>query len=160
MSNPHAALMTLRERLDARSIPIPFCGCLVWEGSTTGGENGYGTISVNNRKRLTHVVSYELDKGPVPKGLELDHLCKVRLCRNTDHLEAVTHLENLLRSDNNMIKRIEPFAAKEREKTHCPQGHPYDEENTYRNPRGRQCKKCMRQHVKEWRARDGEKAGE
>lgn len=69
--------------------------CLRWKGSRNWG--GYGQISVGGRQQRVHRVAYELAKGPIPEGLEIDHLCRVRDCINPDHLEAVTHQENIRR---------------------------------------------------------------
>lgn len=92
--------------------------------------------------RLAHIVSYEMRNGRVPDGLELDHLCRTPICVNPDHLEAVTHAENLRRGIHR-TGQDHPFGAR----TQCPQGHAYDEKNTYRhvNKSGyekRYCKKC------------------
>ena len=70
-------------------------GCLVWTGPTAGA--GYGVISHKNRLAYVHRVSYELSNGPIPSGLEIDHLCEVKLCLEPSHLEAVTHAENMRR---------------------------------------------------------------
>ena len=59
--------------------------------------DGYGTFWDGERKRLAHVVAYELFVGPVPDGRELDHLCRVPACVRPTHLEPVTHAENLRR---------------------------------------------------------------
>lgn len=69
--------------------------CWLW----TGCVQRYGRIKLEGTKRVAfaHRVSYEWAKGPVPDGLELDHLCRVTACVNPDHLEAVTHSENELR---------------------------------------------------------------
>ena len=71
-------------------------GCWLWEGTTVAG--GYGHLSVGRvRRRYVHAVTFEHFRGPVPEGLELDHLCRVRGCANPWHLEAVTHAENVRR---------------------------------------------------------------
>ena len=70
-------------------------GCWLWTGSHNG--LGYGTIRSVGRKMYVHRYSYELLVGPIPAGLELDHLCRVPGCVNPDHLEPVTHAENLRR---------------------------------------------------------------
>ena len=67
-------------------------GCWVWNG--TRYTNGYGRKSQNGTSVRAHRVYYEKFKGPIPDGLQIDHLCRVRLCVNPTHLEAVTHEEN------------------------------------------------------------------
>jgi hypothetical protein len=99
--------------------------CWIWTGKL---DRGYGR----------HKAVYEALLGPVPTGLELDHLCRVRACVNPPHLEPVTHKENVLRG--------ETIAAKHLAKTHCKHGHPFDEANTYwrKTPWGvgRMCRTC------------------
>ncbi len=120
-------------------IPEPNSGCWLWFGST--GHNGYGRLWENteNRLRAAHRISYEFFIGPVPDGLVLDHLCRVRCCVNPAHLEPVTNEENIRRGQagSNMSG-----------KTHCRQGHPYDHLNTRfkRRPNGdrfRVCRICV-----------------
>jgi hypothetical protein len=95
-------------------------GCLVWMRGKT--RDGYGQVRVGGKMRRAHVVAYELVNGPVPEGMELDHfVCDRRDCINPDHLRAVTHRENVLRS--NAVGSVN--AAKQE----CPQGHPYDKVN-------------------------------
>jgi hypothetical protein len=124
--------------------------CWLWRGYVR--PDGYGTISagapepgVRGRPRLVHRVAYALTEGAIPEGLTLDHLCGVRNCVNPEHLEPVTMRENLLRGDT--------FQAKNAAKTHCPQGHPYDEENTYLTGRGRACRICRRAAAQRYEAK-------
>ena len=70
-------------------------GCWLWRGVHYW--NGYGGFFVNGDKRLVHRVSYATFVGPIPEGFHVDHLCRVRDCVNPDHLEPVTHRENLMR---------------------------------------------------------------
>lgn len=87
-----------------------------------GGQNpdGYGVLGTGGTtNQLAHRWSYEHHKGPIPEGLILDHLCRVRNCVNPDHLEPVTIGENNRRS---------PLRGED--KTSCVNGHPYDEGNT------------------------------
>lgn len=59
---------------------------------------GYGSFHHNGKDRYAHIVAYEFEVGPIPAGLELDHLCRVRHCVRPSHLEPVTHQENMRRS--------------------------------------------------------------
>lgn len=115
--------------------------CWLWKLSRN--PLGYGKIKFENRSQPAHRVVYELAVGPIPDGLELDHLCRVRHCVNPAHLEPVTPLENMRRSLNpNMRAHLADT---------CVQGHPVSDENTYRNPRNgkKQCRICLRA----WRER-------
>lgn len=121
-------------------------GCIVWIGGKTLG--GYGVFAdkathEQNTKAMAHRWSYEHHVGPIPEGLDLDHLCRNRACVNPEHLEPVTREVNIRRA-----------AAL---RTHCPAGHLYDESNTYIRPGTvhRKCRTCMRERD---RARRGRKA--
>lgn len=102
----------------------------MWLGTLSGG---YGAIRVNGVMTLAHRFAYELIQ-PVPDGLELDHLCRNRRCVRPDHLEPVTHRENVLRGQN-------PMASQAR-RTECPVGHPYSPDNTIREGNRRRCLIC------------------
>lgn len=86
---------TPEERL-ATSYEVDEKGCWRWTGRHT--TLGYGQLHVGGRDYLAHRLMYERDRGPIPSGLELDHLCRVRDCVNPAHLEAVSHAENIRRS--------------------------------------------------------------
>jgi hypothetical protein len=83
-----------------------------------------------------HRVLYRLVNGPIPIGAEIDHLCRNRSCVNPDHLEAVSHRENLMRSP------IAPAAINAR-KTHCKYGHEFTQTNTYVSSGRRRCRLCQ-----------------
>jgi hypothetical protein len=69
--------------------------CEEWAGAITS--QGYGSIGGGTSKRYAHRVAYETAVGPIPAGTEIDHLCRNRRCVNPDHLEAVSHTENVRR---------------------------------------------------------------
>ena len=108
-----------------------FTGSLDKDGYGLMGVTGVGTQRV-------HRLAYEVLAGPIPEGMEIDHLCRVRNCMNPVHLEAVTRRVNSLRSES--------FAAINARKTHCIHGHEFTPENTYyRTPTHRQCRQCGRE---------------
>lgn len=84
-------------------------GCWPWTGTKATG--GYGFFKVGQDSVRAHRVSWELHRGPIPEGLTIDHLCRVKHCVNPDHLEPVTLAENILRSNN--------MAAKWARRTEC-----------------------------------------
>lgn len=111
-------------------------GCWLWNGQINQG--GYGFITLNKKTVLAHRASYEFLKEEIPKGLVIDHLCKVRNCVNPDHLEAVTLVENTMRGDC-------PWAINAR-KTHCSNGHEFSDKNTKKDSRGnRRCIQCAKE---------------
>lgn len=118
-------------------------GCWLWTANKNRG--GYGFIKIDRRNRSAHRVAYELSVGPIPDGLTIDHLCRVRHCVNPAHLEVVTKRTNTLRGTS-------PSAVHAR-KTHCTHGHKFTPENTYHWRGGRKCRACHRRLNAKWRAR-------
>ncbi len=124
-------------------------GCLEWTGGLNSG--GYARFTHNGVRTRAHRLAYEDCVEPIPEGLTIDHLCRVRHCVNPCHLEPVTHAENLRRSP--LVGRV--GVALQRAKTHCPKGHPYAGDNLGITPRGeRYCKTCKRKRWHEWRHRN------
>jgi len=80
-------------------------GCWLWSGARNRA--GYGVIGINLASKLAHRISYEAFVGPVPEGLELDHLCKTKACVNPAHLEPVTRAENVKRGWPDRKRRAE-----------------------------------------------------
>lgn len=91
-------------------MPAPYyivnlkTGCWEWRGVLNS--DGYGSIKRNGRNMKAHKYIYELAKGNVPHGLELDHLCKNKKCVNPDHLEIVNHTENMRRAKSVKLDKI------------------------------------------------------
>jgi len=110
-------------------------GC--WQWTSTILKNGYGTLSVDGQSVYAHIFAFESFRFPVPKGLTLDHKCRNRGCANPFHTFPETRGRNVMLGDT--------IAARNAAKTHCPKGHPYSEDNTYRPKRGgRMCNECRR----------------
>jgi hypothetical protein len=111
---------------------------------------GYGVIGipqdvvagVGSRKILAHRASYEIYVGPIPKGMTIDHLCRVRACVKPEHLEPVSMKENLLRGEG--------WAGKHARQTHCKRGHSLTPENLdmvrFRKTGHRICRTCVLEH--------------
>jgi hypothetical protein len=119
------------DRFEALYIPEPMSGCHIWLGALDVG--GYAKFSIANSVALSgHIFAYEHKYGPVPDGLELDHVCLMKCCVNPDHVEAVTHQENMRRQ----------LGSRHHLGT-CCRGHLFDEANTYIAKNGtRHCRKC------------------
>jgi hypothetical protein len=124
-------------------------GCWTW---TASGSNGYGRFQVGRGSRQAHRIAYEALVGPIPAGLQLDHLCRNRGCCNPAHLEPVTQQENIRRGENGKARGIQ-----QRAKTTCPAGHPYSGENLLVRCTGkRACRTCERGQPRRSRARPKE----
>jgi hypothetical protein len=122
--------------------------CWLWTGGKT--MSGYGVFYDDGRQRMAYRYAYERFVGPIPDGLEIDHVCRVRACVNPAHLDVVTHRENMLRGNTTV--------AANAAKTHCLRGHPFDLLNTRLTPSGkRRCRICDRaaRRLRTERARSG-----
>lgn len=138
------------ERVIARIERTP-SGCWIYRGSIS--PQGYGQVRVSGRTELTHRVLYAALVGPIPDGLVIDHLCRVRECCNPSHLEPVAQRVNILRGSGPAIAG-QYRAAIERAKAECPRGHSYSDANTYITRHGhRQCRTCKRAAQAAYRTR-------
>lgn len=113
---------------------VPDGECQRWTGAHI--RTGYGQISIDGKRRAVHRVAYEIHNGPIPDGYEIDHRCSTRDCIRIDHLEAVTHLENVRRGNS-------PAMVDSRRAT-CRNGHPKTPENRrpYTDRRGKPRTRC------------------
>lgn len=144
--NPWANV-TFAERFNAKWEYGPsFDGTRCWDWRGTATKKGYGSIYRNGKRTMAHRAAYEEWVGPIPEGLEIDHLCRRPCCVNPLHLEPVTRSVNQRRGTG--------FAASHAAQTHCKRGHEFTESNTYVSSRGeRICRKCKA--AKEYGRRHG-----
>jgi len=123
--------------------------CWQWLGKPH--RSGYGRHKAADGVVYAHRFSYELNVGPIPEDLQIDHLCRNTMCVRPDHLESVTGKENVLRSDA-------PTAIHAR-KTLCDAGHPLSGDNLHvykiraTGTFGRRCRACGAERAREYRAR-------
>jgi len=87
-------------------------GCWIWVAARDNG-SGYGRLTHNGRLQLAHRLAYEAWVGPIPAGLEIDHLCRVKGCVKPSHLEPVTHAENTRRHFEWYRSQPKPFPLPE-----------------------------------------------
>lgn len=117
-----------------KTLPEPMSGCwLAHNASYT--KQGYSKVWYEGKMRSFHRLMFELSMGPIPPGLEIDHLCFVRCCVNPQHLECVTPSVN--------TKRMWDRKISSHKKDFCRNGHRYsDDPKIYRG--ARVCKKCVK----------------
>lgn len=136
-----AACTSVEVRFWRHVTPTDDGSCWIWQGKPNSA--GYGKMGGHDGRRgvmlYAHRVSYEMHVGPISDGLHIDHLCRVRMCVNPDHLEAVTPAVN--------IQRAAPFRPKvTRRRSHCPRGHSLDDAYIVNRANGalqRLCRICL-----------------
>lgn len=131
--------MTPEARFWSRIYRAP-SGCWIWTGESW---HGYGRLWVNGRRCRVHRFAYELIVGPIPSGLEPDHLCRNTLCANPGHMALVSHRTNVLRGNSP--------AARLARRSVCDKGHPFD---STRSDGGRRCLTCRREQDRRRRQRE------
>jgi len=140
MKGPHLFNMKISkldiDRIKAKTIINRQSECWIYSGATA---RGYGRVWINGKLGIAHRIAYEFFVGPIPDGLQIDHVrargCISRACWNPRHLELVTNHENILRGNRNQ----------NRGKTHCKSGHTFEGNNLIVTRDGRrQCRECHR----------------
>ena len=116
-----------------------------WQGARDA--QGYGRCRIGRVMDMAHRVAWELTQGPIPPGLQIDHLCRNRACVNPDHLEPVTPKVNSERSSAGAVNRARMLA-----RTHCKRNHEFTLENTAIRANGtRRCRACDRDAARLYR---------
>jgi hypothetical protein len=116
--------------------------CWLWQGSTN--PTGYGWVWADGKNHRVHRYVYEQLVEPIPEGMTLDHLCRVRHCTNPDHLEVVGRGANVLRSPIT----ITSIHARQ---TECVNGHTFDGVSSTNGQRT--CRACARENQARYRER-------
>ena len=127
------------DRLWPKATNVGGEGCWLWTASMF--KDGYGKFRVGDTHKRAHRVAYEIMVGPIPDGLQIDHLCRNRACINPKHLEAVTGMVNFLRGESLGARAIRTGK--------CMKGH----SNWRQYKRARYCRECDRIRTAAKRAR-------
>ncbi len=123
--------------LPYRVVPIedPRSGCHLWTGGVN--QDGYGLVKRGKHTMMAHRWYWIQYNGPIPDGLQLDHLCRNPRCVNPDHLEPVTNRENVMRGQSPHV--VISLSGR------CKRGHEFTAENSiHKTDGGRQCRACQR----------------
>lgn len=147
-AKPPRAAQSLDQRIRDNS-EVTEDGHWLWQRRID--QSGYGQIKVNKRTRPVARVSHEVFIGEVPAGHIVHQTCGRRDCVAPEHLEAITFAEMNHRGENDALKNFAEYYERRRAATHCPNGHPWDEENTRRDEVQRYCRSCLRDSQRERR---------
>ena len=148
-AKPAIATKPIKQRI-AESTAETSSGC--WEWQLSKCRDGYGRMKVAGKTLRAARVSYTEFKGPIPEGLLVFQVCKNRACVNPDHLEVITSKESVARGAADPKANFAACNERRRAATHCPHGHPWDDENTRYANGQRVCRACLRERMRERRA--------
>ena len=97
----------IRDKLAAYSFAHPETGCAIWTSGTSGSGKGgnYPRMCLDGATVAAHRAAWINENGMIPPRKQIDHKCRNRLCVNPDHLELVTHRENMRRRDAALAAR-------------------------------------------------------
>ena len=130
-----------------RKVKVDPGGCWLWTSSTNGM---YGKFSFGNHRVYAHRISYQHYVGPMPEGYTIDHLCKVKLCVNPEHLEAVTYRENIRRAGSWQSRSL----LNRPDQTKCGAGlHDWIPANRVKIGNKVRCRLCKNQRNREYMER-------
>jgi hypothetical protein len=128
------------EELKSKTKLDPMTDCWIWSGRT---HYGYGRVNYKRKLWQAHRLFYTLFVGHIHQGHEIDHVCHNRACVNPEHLEQVTHTENMIRASG--------FAGINASKKECVRGHPLRGDNVYSyTTKQRLCRECQKIRGREW----------
>src|SRR5689334_17266457 len=128
--------------LSERYEPEPNTECHIWTGVV--GHGGYGRVKRKNKNREAHRIAWEAKHGPIPDGMQIHHLCENKLCVNDMHLRIVSPSEHAT-----IYRTARSIATANASKTHCPNGHKYDEGNTMKWGGRRYCRACAKKYQRD-----------
>jgi hypothetical protein len=112
--NPNAGYLRGHQNRKVKYYVDKDSGCWIWTANLNSG--GYGQLSFKGRRaQSAHRVMYEQLRGPIPEGLDLDHICRRRNCVNPDHLRPVTRAENIRAG---IKPRLDPNSVREIRRAH------------------------------------------
>lgn len=125
-------------------IGVDNSGCWIWRAAKVPGRGlTYGQFYNGDKTELAHRFSYRVFKGTIPHKITVDHICRVPLCVNPEHLRLLTMRDNILCGNG-------PTAQHARQ-THCKWGHKFDKKNTRIRSNERCCMECARIHQRKVR---------